>query len=224
MRNPRADEKLQSIREACLPYELSRGGISLTISKNVYPTSELSEILVEVMDHRAFGLRNGDSVLDYGTGTGFLAIQAAMRGANVIAVDVNENAIECAIVNARKARVDGRIDFRCGKNLTTLHPHETFDVIFAGMPWDDAVPTDVLEMSVYDQDFTMRRTLFESAVKILRVGGRIIVSSSEGHLDRYPGLYGGESFAHEIVAQREIKDLVHYAVLITPHHRSVVGK
>jgi methylase of polypeptide subunit release factors len=213
MRNPRADEKLKSIREAVLPYELKRGGISLTILKNVYPTSELSELFIEVMDHPTLGVKKGDSILDYGTGTGFLGIQAAMRGANVIAIDVNEDAITCGIVNAQKVHVDACIDFRCGKNFTALKPHETFDMIFAGMPWDDAVPIDVLEMSVYDQDFTMRHALFENAHKMLRFGGRIIVSSSEGHMDKYPGLYGDLRFSHEIVAQRKIKDLLHYAVL-----------
>jgi methylase of polypeptide subunit release factors len=219
MRNPRADEKIKSIREAVPPYELKRGGIILTILKNVYPTSELSELFVEMMDDPALGIKKGDSILDYGTGTGFLAIQAAMRGANVIAVDVNEDAIACGIVNARKTHMDSHIDFRCGKNFTALKPHETFDMIFAGMPWDDSVPIDVLEMSVYDQDFTMRRTLFENAEKILRVGGRIIVSSSESHIDLYPSLHGDSRFSHRIVAQRKIKDLVHYAVLITLNDR-----
>lgn len=220
MRNPRADEKLKSIREAVCPYELMRGGISLTILENVYPTSELSELLVEVMDHPAFGIKNGDSILDYGTGTGFLGIQAAMRGATVIAIDVNKDAIACGIVNAQKAHVDARIDFRFGKNFAALKPQETFDMIFAGMPWDDAVPIDALEMSVYDQDFTMRHTLFSSAEKILRVGGRMVISSSENHINQYPCLYGDARFSYEIVARRKIDDILHYAVLVTLNDKS----
>ena len=58
----------------------------------------------------------GESFLDVGTGTGILAIAAALldRRAQVEACDVDPDAVEIARENARLNNVAGRIDFRVG--------------------------------------------------------------------------------------------------------------
>lgn len=215
MRNPRAEEKLTSIRNTHVPYVLRRGDIHLTITKNVYPTSELSELLVDVMDDSELGIKKGNTVLDYGSGTGFLALQAAKRGANVIAIDINKDAIACGQLNARNLHLKNKISFRCGVNLSPLKPYETFDIIFAGMPWDNEDVSDMLEHSVYDPGFKMRRALFESAERILKPKGRIVMSSSEEQNHRYPNLHRYSNLDFRIIRERNIKNALHYAVLVT---------
>ena len=65
-------------------------------------------------------LRGGESVLDYGCGSGILAIAAAKLGAaRVDGIDVDSHAIAASRDNARRNEVDARFDlpeaFRAGK-------------------------------------------------------------------------------------------------------------
>lgn len=216
MRNPRVEEKLAAIRACAAPYELERGGLSLTVLEGVYPTSELSEIFLDVMDDPGIGVHEGSDVLDYGSGTGFLAIQAARRGVRVVAIDVNEAAIECGRLNAARYQVQASIDFRPGESLDRIGPDERFNVVVAGMPWDDAKPCDMTERSVYDPHFEMRRALYRAIPKLLKPGGRVFISSSEEHEKRYPGLRTGWDLRFEVVRERRIKGLLHHVVMIRP--------
>ena len=53
-----------------------------------------------------------EEVLDLGTGTGILAIGAALTGSKVTAVDKDQDALEDAKENARKIGVSSKINFR----------------------------------------------------------------------------------------------------------------
>lgn len=57
---------------------------------------------------------NGARVLDAGCGTGAFAVEAARRGAHVVAVDIAPNLIALANERAPKNFGAGRIDFRVG--------------------------------------------------------------------------------------------------------------
>ncbi len=86
----------------------------------VYAPEDDSYMLADaLLAHELAGKR----VLDMGTGTGIVAITAALAGAEVTAVDVNPRAIQCCEENARRngvhvrtilsdlfARVDGLYD------------------------------------------------------------------------------------------------------------------
>lgn len=73
-------------------------------------------------------LRRGESVLDYGCGSGVLAIAAAKLGAGrVAATDIDPVALDAAQSNARNNAV--AIDLRTPDNLQ----HERFDVVVANI-------------------------------------------------------------------------------------------
>lgn len=209
-------DKLAEYRSRRVPYELTRAGFRLTITQGVYPTSELSELFLDPMERGPFALGNGSHVLDYGTGSGFLALQAAQRGATVIATDISPDCISCAKLNAAKAGVDTRIEFRCGEDLITIGPHEKFDQIYAGMPWDNGHASDLLGRSMYDHDFSMRRALFDRATSLLKPGGAVFFSSYEGHDTKYPEIYDRENSEFDIVSERVIKGLRHMIIRMQP--------
>lgn len=71
------------------------------------------------------------SVLDYGCGTGILAIYAAMLGASdIIAVDIDEWAYENTIENAERNNVSGIFAIRGDINSV---PERKYDFIFANI-------------------------------------------------------------------------------------------
>ena len=73
-------------------------------------------------------VRAGQSVLDYGCGSGILGIAAARLGAgHVLGVDIDEKAVEAAQDNARRNRVDMQVQ-HSGKTL-----NETFDIVVANI-------------------------------------------------------------------------------------------
>ncbi|AEJ44016.1 ribosomal protein L11 methyltransferase [Alicyclobacillus acidocaldarius subsp. acidocaldarius Tc-4-1] len=90
-------------------------------------TQMCAEILAEVV-------RPGMRVVDVGTGTGVLAIAAALVGADrVVAIDLDPVAVSAARDNARKNRVEDRVDVREGDLLAALRPDEMFDLAVANI-------------------------------------------------------------------------------------------
>jgi magnesium-protoporphyrin O-methyltransferase len=59
----------------------------------------------------------GARLLDAGCGTGALAVEAARRGANVVAIDLSPTLVELAQTRLPKTLGDGTIDFRVGDLL-----------------------------------------------------------------------------------------------------------
>lgn len=72
---------------------------------------------------------NGKRVLDAGCGTGALAVIAAARGAEVVAVDVSPTLIELASERTPAISGQGSIDFRVGDMLDPAHGE--FDYVVA---------------------------------------------------------------------------------------------
>jgi len=93
-------------------------------------------------------------VLDLGTGSGAGAVFAARRGFQVVAVDVNPEAVRCARINALLHHLEERIDVRQG-DLFSPVAGERFDLVLFNPPFFRGEPagdldrawrgTDVLE-------------------------------------------------------------------------------
>jgi release factor glutamine methyltransferase len=70
--------------------------ISVEAAGGVYAPAEDSELLLDSLD-----VGPGVSVLEVGTGSGFIAIHCAAAGASVTATDLDTDAAACAAANAR---------------------------------------------------------------------------------------------------------------------------
>ncbi|MCI0506255.1 MAG: tRNA (adenine(22)-N(1))-methyltransferase TrmK [Gammaproteobacteria bacterium] len=75
-------------------------------------------------------VKEGEEVLDIGTGSGIHAIFAAEKAIHVVATDIYPPAIENAKTNAQLHSVDHKIDFRVGDLFAPLNDREKFDVVF----------------------------------------------------------------------------------------------
>lgn len=83
------------------PYILNCEGIELTVLKNVYTPNQFTDsqwfaqVVSKIVKRRSF--------LEIDTGTGIIAIKCAMKGAKVLATDVNPAAVNNVRLNAKKA-------------------------------------------------------------------------------------------------------------------------
>lgn len=107
----------------------------IQVDDGVYAPQHDSLLLCEALDQ--FDLVMGKRVLDICTGSGILAIEAALKGAReVLAYDISPDAVACAARNAERAGV--RVDARVG-TLADARRAGPFDVVISNPPY---VPSD----------------------------------------------------------------------------------
>lgn len=105
------------------------GGREFLVLPGVYEPAEDTFLLA---DH--LRVREGERVLELGTGCGILAVLAAERGGRVLATDVSEEALRCAWLNAWKNGVGERVELRKG-NLFEPVGSSRFDLILFNPPY-----------------------------------------------------------------------------------------
>lgn len=129
-------------------------GLDLVVLPDVFNPAVFrsSPLLVEAVAAR---IHSGDRVLEIGTGTGVIAIQAAACGGTVVATDINPEAIRCAHINAILNHVDGRIDLRLG-DLFAPVAGERFDVVVCNPPFFPGSPASRRDTAWRSDDFLDR--------------------------------------------------------------------
>jgi release factor glutamine methyltransferase len=106
------------------------GDYVFAVCENVYEPAEDSFLFAENLR-----VNDGEQVLDMGTGCGILGILSAKNAREVVAVDVNPNAVRCAKQNAFFNNVQDNIAFLLGDLFTLLSETEEFDVILFNAPY-----------------------------------------------------------------------------------------
>jgi release factor glutamine methyltransferase len=96
----------------------------------VYAPQEDTDLLAGALSEEP--LPPGSDVLDVGTGSGALALEAARRGTRVTAVDVSWRAVYAARWNARRAGLPVRV---LRGNLFEPVRGRTFDLVLANPPY-----------------------------------------------------------------------------------------
>jgi len=100
------------------------------IMENVYEPAEDSFLFAENLN-----VRRGCKVIDIGTGCGILAVIAAKKASQVVAIDVNPYAVKCAKNNAQINGVGNRISFVQGDLFAPLRIRKEFDLILFNAPY-----------------------------------------------------------------------------------------
>jgi SAM-dependent methyltransferase len=135
-------------------YVMELGGVS-EYRQDIWPeTDALLEVLYAAQPGR---------LLDLGTGTGIIAIEAAARGHSVVATDLYETALALARFNAALNGLDQRIDFRRGHQLEPV-AGERFSLILTAPHYT----------RVADQ---LRLEVLRAAPAHVDDGGRLVVAT-----------------------------------------------
>ena len=100
------------------------------VNDNVYEPAEDSFLFAENLK-----VRDGDRVVDVGTGCGILGILAAEKATEVFAIDINPWAVRCAKENARLMHVAEKMFFMQGDLLAPIKMGEEFDLILFNAPY-----------------------------------------------------------------------------------------
>ena len=116
-----------------MPYATKRtcfGEYVFDLNDEVYDPAEDTFLFAENLE-----IKEGEWVLDLGTGCGMLGILAAKKAYEVVAVDLSPHAIRCAKENSALNGVQNKMFFVQASLFTALNPYTTFDLILFNAPY-----------------------------------------------------------------------------------------
>lgn len=123
-------------------------------------------------------LAEGKRMLEIGPGTGVVGLFAALKGAQITVVDVNEKAIENTKLNFEGHNLS--VDARLGSVYEPLEASEQYDLIFWNHPFNKTsqIDTDPFLKSVFDYEYKHIETYIAEGGKHLSQNGRLLLGTS----------------------------------------------
>ncbi len=175
------------------------------IDENVYAPAEDTFLLAENL--RVY---EGEFVLDMGTGCGILAVLAAEKADEVLAVDINPYAIRCAKKNAEINRVADKVEFLLGDLFEPIKPKGIFDLIIFNAPY---LPSEIGEEKswigkAWAGGKTGRKVIdrfISGAPNFLRPNGRImLVQSSLSNVNESLDAFNKLGLNAKVIAETKV--------------------
>jgi len=117
------------------------GNLVFEVCENVYEPAEDSFLFADNLV-----VKQGERVMDVGTGGGILGILAAEKAKEVVAVDLNPYAIRCARQNAVANRAQDKMIFLQADLFSALAEKACFDLILFNAPY---VPSEASETETW---------------------------------------------------------------------------
>jgi release factor glutamine methyltransferase len=170
-------------------------GLKLTVPSTVMTPCPVSPILGGAIFAE---VQEGDRVLDMGTGSGSLAITAAAKASEVLAVDINPDAVEAVLANAQRNGVADRVQARVSDVFSAVEG--TFDLIIFNPPFQWFAARDVADSATTDEGYGALTRFFDEARQYLAENGRMMIFfSTMGDVQYLQKLIDEAGFQHEVV-------------------------
>ncbi len=178
------------------------GDLEFTVPDGIYEPRQDSRLAAETLEDEEL---EGKTVLDLGTGCGFLGIIAASNGADVTAADINPGALQSAERNAD----ENDVEVECVKSDLFDAIDQRFDVIVFNAPYlpgsrDDATDEEKAWSGGEGGRELVDRFL-EQAPTYLKDGGfTLLVQSSLTGLDETLAKAEQEGLETAVVATEKV--------------------
>jgi release factor glutamine methyltransferase len=157
--------------------------------------------------------RPAPCALDFGTGTGCIAIALAAKcpGAKIVAADISPDALALAKDNAARNGVAGQIEFVQVEGPGQW-PGAPYDLIISNPPYIATAEIATLEPEVRDFDprialdggadgLDFYRLLAAQARPFLKDGGKMMLEFGDGQADALRNIFGDENWIVEAVRE-----------------------
>lgn len=171
-----------------------------------WPHEDSKEIVKNMIINR------GDEVLDLFSGSGVIAIFAALMGARkVVAVDINPMAVKNIKLNAERFNVGNIIDSRLSDVFSGIKDGERFDVITGNPPFSDKKIANqeqrLIEQTIKDEGLVSHKKLFEQLSIFLKPNGRVYLSQANfGGVNEMLTMAENAGFSCKLIGENHIKN------------------
>jgi release factor glutamine methyltransferase len=198
-------------------------GLEIAVNRNVLVPRQETELLAErgwqFLNQISTGQSregSGESLtaVDFGTGSGCLAIALAERSAasQLYAIDASEQALQVARQNAARFAGGERIHFLLGESLQALPVGRIFNLIISNPPYIPTAEIDALQVEVREFDprqaldggadgLDFYRLLAREAGERLRANGKIMVEFGEGQAKSLANIFESENWVVEEIME-----------------------
>jgi release factor glutamine methyltransferase len=184
-------------------------GCEIAVNKNALVPRPETELLAE--EGWKFLGENRMTALDFGTGTGCIAIALAVKcpNAKIVALDISTDALALAKQNAVVNKVGERIDFFHGDGFSAL-PKMQFDLIISNPPYISSAEIETLQPEVRDFDpraaldggadgLDFYRMFATHAKSFLKPDGKIMLEFGDGQAGAIREIFENEKWIVEAV-------------------------
>jgi len=211
-------ERLIARRESREPLQHITGwtaflDLELHVNRDVLIPRPETEVLAQLAIERLAALASPARALDWGTGSGCLALSLAkaVPAARITAVDASADALRIARANAIAQGLADRIRFVEGSGFGALGESPTeFDLIVSNPPYIPTAEIQELDPEVRDHDPRLAldggpdgldcyRELARTALPWLRPGGPLLLECGDGQAGPVADLFRGAGWLQESI-------------------------
>ena len=188
-------------------------GFEIAVNRHALVPRPETELLAELGWNFLSTLNSRlSTALDFGTGTGCIAITLAEKcpNAKIMALDISAEALTLAKQNAAKSNVAKRIEFLQGDGFPALPENIKFDLIISNPPYIPSAEIATLQPEVRDFDphdaldggadgLDFYRKLAAEAKPFLKPAGKIALEFGDGQAGAIRKIFETEKWIVEAV-------------------------
>ena len=184
-------------------------GYEISVTRNVLIPRPETELLAE-LGWKFLLERQTPTALDFGTGSGCIAIALAAKcpNAKITALDVSADALALAKQNALQNQAAERIEFLLGDGFAALAGKTQFDLLMSNPPYIASAEIETLDPEVKDFDprgaldggadgLDFYRRLAAEAKPFLKPDGKIMLEFGDGQADDIKKILDNEKWIVE---------------------------
>jgi release factor glutamine methyltransferase len=188
-------------------------GCEISVNRHALVPRPETELLAE-LGWQFLPEAGAPAALDFGTGTGCIAIALAVKcpAAKITALDFSADALALAKQNATANKVTAQIDFFHGDGFAVLPGNVQFDLIISNPPYIPSAEIATLQPEVRDFDpraaldggpdgLDFYRRLASEAKNFLKPDGKIMLEFGDGQTEAIKKIFEDEKWIVEAVKE-----------------------